>query len=285
MKDLRTIRIFLAVIFFAASAAYLFIGRGVNPMAQAAMHVQIIPSALAATIGATGFWLVATFMFGRIYCSTVCPVGTWQDSAVRIRRLLRRCADRSRSRSAARLLPPFSYRPRWRWRPLVLIAYLVCLILGLFAVAALLEPWRIMQAAASAVNPDAADPSLRLFAGNAILGTVIAGATLLAIWIWALLRGRRFCTDVCPIGTLLGCVSEHSVYHIEIDPDRCVNCMRCEEACRSEAIKVVGRHVDNARCVRCFDCLKVCPNYAIRFQHNRNRRATPLLRRQPDPNS
>lgn len=276
MKDLRTIRIFLAVIFFAATLAYLLIGRDVNPMAEVSIKVQILPSALRMTIGATIVWLLATFLFGRVYCSTVCPLGTWQDTALRVRRMVNR---RRRSRGENYYFHPFRYRSKWKYRGIILLGYVVCLLLGLLSIAALVEPWRIMQNAAGVINPEASDKTMLLFAGNFGAGALIAIASLIGIWIWGLLHGRRYCTHICPIGTALENISERAVYHIEINPDKCVNCMRCEDVCRTESIKVVSRYVDNGKCVRCFDCLKVCDNDAIKFQKNRNRRATPLLRR------
>lgn len=284
MRDLRTIRIFLASLFFAAAAAYLFIGSGITPVAIGAEKVQIIPSILTMTMGATGFWLVATFVFGRIYCSTVCPVGALQDSATWLRRHLGgvKSLRRLRLRSGGRpIFAPFRYRRAGRWQGLVLLAYTVCLLLGLTAFATIIEPWNMLRSAARATNPEAVAPWL-IASGNIMLGSVFAFLVLIGIWLTALVRGRRFCSEICPIGTVLGAVSHVAIYRIEIDPDRCTNCMRCEEVCKTEGIKVAGRYVDNARCVRCFDCLKVCPDDAINFQRGRNRRITPLFRKRLD---
>lgn len=282
MRDLRTIRIFLSLLFMAAAVAALFVGNGVNPLASGAEKVQIIPSALAMTMGATGFWLVATFMFGRIYCSTVCPVGTLQDSATWLRRrILRRSAATPPAPGRRRLIRPFRYRREGKLRFPVLLAYAVCLLLGMTGVAATIEPWNMMRAAARATNPEAASPAL-LFSAHVAIGVAFAVAVLLAVWLAALWGGRRFCSEVCPIGTVLGCVSRFSLYHIEIDPERCTNCMRCEEACKTQSIKVAGRYVDNERCVRCFDCLKVCADDAINLQRTRNRRINPLMKKRLD---
>lgn len=276
MRDLRTIRIFLATIFLVASLAYLFIGPEVNPMAVISFRSQIIPSALAVTIGATAFWLVATFLFGRLYCSTVCPVGTLHDIAIRARRL----------RPSMR---PFAYRPAERGRWVMLGAYIVCLILGVTAFAWIAEPWTLLQSTAGLVRPSAVEStwaakySWSVLGGGATVGCAVSAVILAVYIVWAFFDGRRFCTEVCPIGIGLGAVAERALFHIEIDPDKCIDCMKCEEICPSHCVKVVGRYVDDSRCVRCFDCLKVCPNDAIRYQRNRNRRATPLMRRRTIP--
>lgn len=270
------------MIFFAATVALLFVGRGLIPMASAAAKVQIVPSALAATIGATGFWLVATIVFGRIYCSTVCPMGAIQDSANWLRRqiraVLRARGVLVRSPFTGRLmLRSYSFRPRWRGRKVILFIYLALLLAGASSLACLLEPWRILKAAAADVNPALSGHPGMMIVGDTTFGVVYGIVVTFGIWLSALLHGRRFCTNVCPIGTVLECVAERSVYRIEIDPDRCVNCMRCEAICKAEAIDVSARLVDNGRCVRCFDCLKVCNDDAIRLQRGNNRRANPLL--------
>lgn len=281
MRDLRTIRICLTIFFLVASIAYLFIGRGLNPVVSLAPKAQIVPSMLIMTMGATGFWLVATFFLGRIYCSTVCPVGGLQDSATWLRRIMVKIKFFSRIRKPfgrGSLFAPYSYRKssplRWLW----LSVYTVCLLLGLYWLATLIEPWSMMRSAARISNPYISG-RLLIFAGNAAIGACYGCLILFIVWLWALCSGRRFCTDVCPIGTVLGAVSRFSLYHIEIDPDRCTNCMRCEEVCKTQGIKVVGRYVDNERCVRCFDCLKVCADDAINFQRNRNQRVNPLMRK------
>lgn len=285
MRELRTIRIFLSVIFLAATLTYLFISRGANPMAEISLKAQIIPSALAATAGISIFWLIVTFVIGRVYCSSVCPVGALQDSATWLRRKLG-CRFEARAfsadaspatRSLARRFSGFSFRPRNPIRLYVIAAYAICLPIGLIWISTLIEPWQIFRQAARLTNPELHICNDLCFAGNAIAGGILGLMTLLIIWIWALFHGRRFCSHICPIGTFLEAVAEHSVYQIRIDPNLCTNCMECERACKSEAIKVSQRQVDNGRCVRCFDCLKVCPNGAIRLQNRRNRPADPLL--------
>lgn len=268
MKDLRTIRIILSAIFLTASVAYLILGSEVNSMSEISMRAQIIPSALASTIGITIFWLIVTFLFGRLYCSSVCPVGALQDTASWIRRkILKR-------------KPNFSYKPRAQVRLYILAVYAICLPIGLLWISALVEPWHIFESAARLVNPQLRLTPGLIFAGNAIAGGLVGLLTLIIIWIWALFQGRRFCSHICPIGTFLESVAEYSVYQIRIDPDKCTNCMACEENCKSEAIRVSERLVDNGRCVRCFDCMKVCPADAIRLRRRFRRPATPLVIRE-----
>lgn len=79
MKGLRTARWILAGLFFVMSAVYLAFGRQLLRFASLSEKSQIIPSAITVSIGAVLFWLVISFVYGRLYCSTVCPVGTLID--------------------------------------------------------------------------------------------------------------------------------------------------------------------------------------------------------------
>lgn len=267
MKDLRIIRIFLASLFFIGAVAYLAVSPTIHPMAGVVESVQIIPMSVATGMGTVFMWLILTFLFGRIYCSTVCPVGTFQDIFIFLRKHFKPLAR------------PFSWHPARPARYHILILYVVCLVLGISAVSLLIEPWNIMRNICGAIRPSLEEAVWLTFGVGMATGIIAGIVSALLLVILSLFTGRGFCTAVCPVGTALGFVSDYSLYHIEIDPDRCVSCMKCEEVCKSQCVKVVGRLVDNSRCVRCFDCLSVCPNNAVRFQINRNRRSTPLVRK------
>ncbi|MDE6335104.1 MAG: 4Fe-4S binding protein [Muribaculaceae bacterium] len=268
MKGLRTIRIVLSLVFLVTSVAFLVFGHYASPLARLSEKLQIIPSILATTMGVTIVWIVISIFLGRIYCSTVCPIGTLQDVVLKFRRKI------------PRFNRPFSYQPPRQVRCHILLIYLVCLGVGVVAVPYWIEPWNIMRNISSVFNPDAVETTWITLGIGAAAGMAAGIVSAILLVICALFTGRGFCTVVCPIGTALGALHGVTLYHIEIDPDKCINCMKCEEVCKSQCVKVAGRVVDNSRCVRCFDCLNVCPNDAIRFQSGRNRRATPLFRKQ-----
>lgn len=265
MKGLRTIRIVLAIIFFVASLVCLLTAPDMPVFARAARRVQILPSASAIAMGVMAFWFAVTLLVGRVYCSTVCPLGTFQDIVIRIKRSLRPRTSH------------FGYQPARTIRYQVLAIYIVCLIAGVVAVPYWLEPWNVMRNIVSTVNPSAVQSTWLSMGVGVTTGIVSGIVSAVMIVICSIWTGRGYCTELCPVGAALGCVGNWTLLHIEIDPDKCISCMRCEEVCKSQCIKVTDRYVDNSRCVRCFDCLNVCPNDAIRLQKNRNRRATPLM--------
>ncbi|MBD5204027.1 MAG: 4Fe-4S binding protein [Bacteroidales bacterium] len=266
MRRLKVIRIFLATLFFVAAVAYLFIGPQVNPMAVVAPRTQIIPSAIAISLGAILVWLPATFLFGRVYCSSVCPVGTLQDLILPIRK-------------------KFHPSPLFRWkktspvRYFVAAAYLICLLAGVTIVPLIIEPWNIMRNIAASVRPEAINPKWITLGIGSLTGILAGIASLILILLVSFFFGRDFCNTACPIGTGLGILSNASLYQIAIDPDKCTGCLKCEDICPASCIKVTTRQVDNTRCIRCFECLSVCEDDAIRFQSGRNRRIDPLLQK------
>lgn len=244
---------------------WLALGTGAPAFAKIALQSQIIPSAIQTCLGTSVFWLVMTLLFGRIYCATVCPIGTIQDAVLWIRRKSGKGKD-------------FSFREGSAWRYRILFLYIVSLAIGVLVVGYIVEPWNIMRNVTAVVRPEAI-ASTWTEAGISIAVGIVSGVSMLVvILVWAWHEGRPFCSSVCPIGSALGCVHSQTLFHIAIDPDKCISCMKCEDICSTQCIKVSERRVDNSRCVRCFDCIAVCPNDAIRFQLNRGKhRSTPLM--------
>lgn len=268
MKQLRAIRILLATLFLLAATACLVIGPHIHPMAGAVESLQIVLSLTSVTLGVTVVWLVITFLLGRVYCSTVCPVGVFSDIFLRVRRMV------------PRLNKPFRYRAGSRLSIHILWIYLACLLAGIAVVPLLLEPWNMARNMASVANMSASRAAWATVGAGAATGIIAGIVSALLIAVTSLWRGREFCSRYCPTGIALGYVQQHSLMHIEIDPDRCISCGLCEDRCRTQSIKVSDRYVDRKRCVRCFDCVADCPEGAIRYQLHRNMRpGTPLMRK------
>ena len=41
--------------------------------------IQFLPAVLALNVGVILLWVVLTLVFGRVYCSVICPLGVFQD--------------------------------------------------------------------------------------------------------------------------------------------------------------------------------------------------------------
>lgn len=270
----------IAAFFFVAAIAYFLTSDPYNHKGpellrahenlQVAEQVQVIPSTIALCMGALLFWLCVTFFIGRLYCSTVCPIGTFSDIFMRLRREIGKMFPK-------KFRLQFRWKDSKRWRYHIMAAYYVCLVIGLMAIPFVMEPWNIVRDAFSAYDPEAVATTWNVLGVGMAVGLACGLAMLVWVAVWGFISGRDYCNIICPLGQTMALMDRFTLLHIEFDPDRCISCLQCEEVCRSSCIKVTERRVDNSRCVKCFDCICKCPAGAIRLQANRNRAATPMV--------
>lgn len=235
------------------TAATIDFTASLTPAGRWIGHLQLVPAAMVLGLSVLAFWLAVTLMFGRIYCSTVCPMGALIDLFARFRGVRR----------------PYRFSPaRSRLRLLVLILFVVAVAMGLSKPASVVEPYEAYRRIC-----------LYLFRPRIVGAFTVAAATLLIAAWTAWRHGRILCNTVCPVGTLLGAVSEFSLMRIDIDTDRCIHCRRCADVCKAKCIDLNDHVVDVSRCVVCFDCLPVCPNDAINYTSRRHRLSIPMMQR------
>lgn len=229
------------------------------------VRMQILTALLSGVAGTLVFWAVVTLIYGRIYCSTVCPLGTFMDCVSAGSRLMRR------SRRNYHYVPPSK-----RTRAVFLTLAFISLLSGTTLIPTLLDPY---SAYARMVNElivrsmGEMGPPTRF--GMACMAVAVLTAVIVIAVAWK--HGRLLCNTVCPIGTVLGYGSRRSYFHIEINPDLCINCGECDRVCKAQCIKLPEKIVDTSRCVVCFDCATVCPNNAITYKSGRFRLGTPML--------
>lgn len=289
-KLLRATRITVQVLVAALlTAALIDYCTGTLAIARWLAHIQIVPAALALSAGVLLAWLAVTVVCGRIYCSTACPMGAFQDLASRIGRIGRRRFYR------------YS-QPCNRTRRISLGVFVGLLIVGASALASLIDPYSAWTRVCVYLFKPLYGWSVDLLSGAgeatglwtiavikvgivSVAGAAIAAVTLVAVAWVALRHGRTVCNTVCPVGTLLGEISRYAVLHMDIDTDRCIQCRKCEHACKSGCIDLTDHVVDMSRCVVCFDCLPVCPNDAISYTARRKQLSIPMMQRIEEPSA
>ena len=72
---------------------------------------------------------------------------------------------------------------------------------------------------------------------------------------------RFFCRILCPLGAIYGLLNKISIYHLDVDMHKCVNCGKCRQTCKMEVDPV--KAPDSAECIRCGECAGACPEGAI----------------------
>ncbi len=260
-RQLRRGRIIVSVLFLLvltyvildAEFSLTFVGRIL-------MDTQLVPAILMGAAGWIVLWVLLTLSFGRIYCSTVCPLGTMQDAAARLGVWLKPGPKKR-----------YHYKPSVNAKRLPIpILVGVCLFLGFTIVVEYTDPFYIYRRLWYVV----------MHVTSIALGSIVAAAIVFfAINSVAFMRGRLICNTICPIGGLLGLLSRNPIYRVDINTDKCIHCGKCDEVCKSECINLRTCVVDNTRCVMCMDCCDVCPNEAITIRRGKYRLSTPLMRR------
>lgn len=180
-----------------------------------------------------GLILLLTVLFGRFYCSVICPFGILQDIIAFL---------------ARRKSKPDANRAKLRYAIAGFV--LAAAGAGSIAAAAWLDPYsNFGRIAAFLKNP-------RYIAGGIIFALIIFPA----VW-----KKRVFCTSVCPVGTILGVCAKISPFKMRLS-DKCVKCGKCVSVCPSGCISPEQKALDNERCVRCLKCTAVCPVKAVGFK-------------------
>ena len=236
-KILYLLRLTLAtIIFIATTCAFIPIFKPITPIVQiniGASLVRLIADfkVLAMVIIVTN--AIAAFLFGRFYCSTICPLGLLQD------------------------ITGFIFKPKTRnkknlyyIRYTILALTLAIIIGGYPAILRYLDPYSNF--------------------GNIISGlininesSIITFIPLLILIAMVIYNRRFFCATLCPIGTFLGLCSKSGYIKMKIDSEKCKKCNQCEKICPTQAIDSLN--IDNERCIRCLKCLEKCPSDAIIF--------------------
>lgn len=251
------------------TALFTFLSASVADRLGWVSRIQIVPLALAGAGAALAFWVAVTLLFGRVYCSWVCPMGVVQDIFSRLMRLTRH----------RRLKHPYRWSsPKNRFRYVVLAAVVAAAVCGFPFLLTLLDPYSIYGRIASEMLLPARQwlASEPVFAGS-LVAFAIALVTLAAIAMVAMFRGRLFCNTLCPVGSGLSLLSRYSLLHFDIDTDLCVNCGLCSRNCKAECIDLSNHVVDASRCVACFNCVDTCRDNAIKYTFRRKRLSLPML--------
>jgi ferredoxin len=277
---LKKIRVVLSIVFFIPVTIVLTDFTELIPQCftKDILYFQFVPSVLkfisVAALSATGFVFIfmLTFLFGRVYCSTICPLGFFQDVVNYIAKKIQK---------RKRKLNYLKEQKYLRW-----ILFSSASLLFIFGIALginLLDPYSIYGRFAGSLFRPAA-----IWINN-IIASVLESAKVYSFYPYetkafnlfpflisvvffvfiiylAYKKGRLYCNTVCPVGTILGLVSKISLFKIVIDEEECLSCGACEKNCKGNCINSKEKAVDMSRCVACFNCISSCPSSGIKFK-------------------
>jgi ferredoxin len=265
---LRKIRTILAgVLFVMITLLFLDFTGTLHHWLSWLAKIQFLPAVMALNVVVVVALLLLTLVFGRIYCSIICPLGVFQDILARFRRKKNK----------------YSYSKEVRWlRYPVLVVFIIAAVAGIGSIFQLLAPYSAYGRIATMIF----QPIWKL--GNNVLAEIaaradsyafysvdtwmrslpvliIAAITLVVLFILAWRGGRTYCNTICPVGTILSFFSRFSWLKIHFDEDKCKNCSMCSKNCKAACIDYKNHTVDYSRCVVCGNCINSCKFGALKY--------------------
>lgn len=234
--------------------------------------IQFLPAVLALNFVVIAILLVLTLLFGRIYCSVICPLGIFQDCVSNL-------SSRRKGKKAR-----FSYSKEIKWlRYGVLVLFVIALVAGLNALVALLAPYsaygRMVQSLLAPVwqwgnnllawiaeRQDSYAFVTKEVWLKSLPTLIVAAVTFIVVVVLAWRNGRTYCNTICPVGTTLSFFSRFAMFRPVIDKSKCKSCHACERKCKAACIDVDNHKIDYSRCVDCFDCIDSCRLGALKYR-------------------
>ncbi len=263
-----------------------------NPLADVyprlSAHLGVSASITAGKL-ITSFWpalviLVFTMLFGRIFCSTICPLGATLDVTDRLFNKSRKITYIN-SKDRARSIKPFKY---------VLLAFSLIIAAAGIQAAGLFDPLSLAFRSYSTALYPYFDHLVKITVASLYKVPVInlVSEPLYAVfrksvldfnpilflnhlWIFISFTGvlalssfaRRFwCQALCPLGAVLSLTGRFGALKRAVNTDKCVHCMKCVRDCRMSAIFNRGEDTLHGECIQCFECLHSCRYDAIEFK-------------------
>lgn len=268
---LKKIRVALAIAFFLLTTLLFLDFTGViSDHFGWLAKIQFLPALLALNLVVVVALIALTLLFGRVYCSVICPLGVMQD----IFTWFGKKAKKNR----------FSYKENHaKLRIGAFATFIVLLLIPITSfIAHLVAPYSAYgRIATNLFSPlyrlcnnglasiaESNDSYLFYQVDLGIASPVsiaVALITLVGLGIVAWRFGRAWCNNICPVGTLLGYLSKISLFRPVINTDKCNGCGRCARNCKASCINPKEHVIDYSRCVTCFDCLENCKNGAIQY--------------------
>lgn len=224
----------------ALTATMLYLGfykNGFLSVSHITSVIKLGPEALTnnlTTLMIAVFTIITTLIWGRVFCSSLCPFGAVQDFIARFSPKKWRIKVPQKIHDNALYI-------KYGILAVIMVTAMVNANLSIFQY---FEPFGTLFFFS---------PSLVLWA---ILIVILAACVVVE---------RAYCRYVCPLGAALGVISMLSPNRIKRVP-QCTMCKVCEHACPTGAIR--AEKIDFKECVRCDVCESKLINLAGTCRHS-----------------
>ena len=277
LKRIRKIVSF--TVFFILLLGFIFSAKWILDLINTFQSFQIMPAVIKifAEFSVISILILAglltfTLVFGRLYCSTLCPLGTLQDLTIWFSKKLKKKNY-------------YYQKPARTIKFGILVLTILFLSVGSLILVNLLDPyssfgriganlilpfWALVQQffsnimeffgiyAFSSFTKTIFEPKVFIYTLLFFIGLIIL----------TLFKGRLYCNLICPVGSFLGVFSRFSLFKIRFIESKCTRCGLCERTCKASCIDSQNQKVESENCIYCFNCLAVCPEKALAYKSN-----------------
>lgn len=229
---------------------YLFQGNlssskifGIFPMSDplAVMQLFLAGGALALDVY-LGLLIVLVLygtIFGRAFCSFVCPMNLISDLAAILHRKLK-LSESSK---------PFFIDKNTKYGVLVM-TLLLSFLLGVPAFE-MVSPIAMLQR-------------------GVVFGMGIGFFGILTVFLFDLFWIKNgFCGYICPLGAIYSLIGKYSFWRVKYDLQNCTKCMKCIQICpENKVLHNIGKRsgaIDAMACTKCGRCIEECRDNALSY--------------------
>lgn len=200
---------------------------------------QYLQRIYASSFVLMGIIILLTLIFGRVFCSFLCPLGAIQEW---IRALGRKLGIKKDLEL-----------PAWLDKYARYLKYIVLAVIVYFSFKAGDLVFR------------AYDPFNALMHLGEEFDEKIAGYSILAVvLISALFSKNWWCRYFCPSGAFMGIIRKISPFKIKRNQKSCIGCGTCDKVCPAGLDVSNAKEVNSADCISCLGCVKNCPNSSLK---------------------
>ncbi|MFC1726189.1 4Fe-4S dicluster domain-containing protein [candidate division KSB1 bacterium] len=228
--------------------------------------------------------LFLTFLFGRFFCSWICPFGSFNNFFSSFKK-------KKKSALIKENMPRKSHNLKYY----ILIFFLVSAFFSTVFLSVLdpipflirslgvgiLPGFNYMLNGLITALSDSGISFLEYFGG--LLGSIfkasvltykqtyfhfgfIIGLIFVLILYLNRWQNRFWCRVLCPLGALLGITSRFQIFGMEKDNDKCTKCNLCLVNCQGAAEPQGFVKWKSHECLMCFNCYESCPEDVISFR-------------------
>jgi NapH/MauN family ferredoxin-type protein len=186
-----------------------------------------------------GIIILLTLIFGRVFCSFLCPLGAIQE-------WIRGLGKKIRIKKDLEL-------PVWLDKYARYLKYVILAVIVYFSYKTGDLIFR------------GYDPFNALMHLGEEFDEKVAGYSILAVVLLASLFSRNWwCRYFCPLGAALGIIKKISPFRIKRNEASCISCGKCDVVCPAKLNISNVEEVNSADCISCLGCVKNCPNSSLK---------------------